>query len=118
MGVWAGNAAVTDTKNALDKLQRYSKSNAPLAMYRGSNDRTMTPWAQEEVQRTFNQSGGRCDLFAVPGVGHSDLFPNGMVSSRNGVPILHPLPVLNHSYLWLTQALKLKLKSPVVKYPR
>lgn len=41
--VWAGNSVVTDTTIALTNSTRYSKLNAPLALYRGSEDETMTP---------------------------------------------------------------------------
>ena len=44
----------------------------------------MTPWAQAEVQRKFNASGGHVDLFAVPGHGHGDLLPAGLVATKNG----------------------------------
>jgi len=66
--VWAGNALVTDTINALDKRDRYSATNTPLAMYRGSEDTVMTPWAQTEVQAKFNSTGVRCDLYGAQGV--------------------------------------------------
>ena len=61
--VWAGNAVVTDTLDALGKIDLYAKTNSPLAMYRGSKDNTMTPWAQIEVQSKFNATGTKCDLF-------------------------------------------------------
>eukprot|EP00041_Stephanoeca_diplocostata_P015553 m.297279 g.297279 ORF g.297279 m.297279 type:complete len:357 (-) comp20077_c0_seq7:2508-3578(-) len=99
--VWAGNAAVTDMKDALDGGQRFRAPNAPLAMYRGSDDTVMTPWAQLEVQRKFNASGVRCDLHLIQGVGHSSLFPQGNVSAN--------MPVLNHSYLWLSRNLGVNL---------
>lgn len=58
-------------------------------------------WAQQEMQRRYNASGARCDLYPVPGVGHSSLFPKGNVSTTDGVP------VLDHSYAWLSSALGL-----------
>ena len=103
--MWAGNSAVTDMKVALDDVPRYLRSNAPLAMYRGSEDSVMTPWAQTDVQAHYNVSGARCELFAVPGVGHSSLFPGGNVTSSSGTT-----PVLNHSFVWLTEALGLQLQ--------
>jgi hypothetical protein len=107
--VWAGNAAVTDTIDALDGHDRYTGSNTPLGMYRGSKDGTMTPWAQQELQAKFNATGARCDLFAVPGKGHSNLMPDGLVQTRNGVPLQHPVPVLNHSFTWLAAQLCLNI---------
>jgi hypothetical protein len=114
--VWAGNAVVIDTIDALDtartgkQVQRYGPANAPLALYRGSDDSVMTPWAQTELQANFNSSGATCDAFAVPGVGHSNLFPNGIVATRNGVPVPGPpTPVLNHSYIWLATKLGLRI---------
>jgi hypothetical protein len=72
--VWAGNPAVTDTIDALEPPpeagSRYSNRSKPLAMYRGSKDSTMTPWAQEYVQRRWNQSGVQCDLFTAPNATH------------------------------------------------
>lgn len=106
--VWAGNSVVTDTLDALGKLDLYSRTNTPLAMYRGSKDGTMTPWAQTRVQAQFNATGARCDLFAVPGHGHGDLMPAGLVETKNGVRIAHPVPVLNHSFTWLAQQMNLK----------
>ena len=88
--------------------RRYSRTNTPLAMYRGSKDSTMIPWAQAHVQAEFNATGATCDLFAVPGHGHGDLMPIGLVETKNGVHIAHPEPVLNHSYTWLAQQLNLK----------
>merc|ERR1711907_537961 len=82
--VWAGNGAVTDTINIMTNLDRFTSPSMPLAMYRGSEDNTMTPWAQAEVQSNFNKTSSRCDLFAVPGVGHSSLFPKGVVATKNG----------------------------------
>ena len=106
--VWAGNAVATDTLDALGKDVRYAKTNSPLAMYRGAKDTTMTPWAQAEVQAKFNATGVRCDLFAVPGHGHGDLMPNGLVATKNGVAVQGPrVPVLNHSFTWLVEQLKL-----------
>eukprot|EP01051_Picozoa_sp_SAG22_P009591 SAG22_NODE_808_length_7080_cov_4.802034_5_plen_388_part_00 len=108
--VWAGNGIGTDTIDALDGVDRYtSTSKTPLAMYRGAKDGTMTPWAQAEVQRMFNSSGGHVDLFAVPGHGHGDLMPTGIVATKNGVPVVaaQKVPVLNHSYTWLVQQMKL-----------
>lgn len=108
--VWAGNAVVTDTIDALTNTSRYGRSNAPLAMYRGSNDRTMTPWAQEEIQARFNASGVVCDLFAAPNATHSGLFPTPTVGLKNGVRLASPLkPVLNHSFEWITATMKLTL---------
>ena len=109
--VLQGNAVATDTKDALakDGASRYRSSNTPLALYRGAKDRTMTPWAQQEVQRRFNASGAVCDLFAVPGHGHSDLMPSGLVSTRNSVPLADPVPVLNHSFTWLAEQLHLPM---------
>ena len=96
--VWAGNGAATDTIDALDKNDRYSTAvKTPLAMYRGAKDSTMTPWAQTEVQSKFNASGGHVDLFAVPGHGHGDLMPAGLVATKNGVALPdQKIPVLNH----------------------
>ena len=108
--VWAGNGAVTDTIDIFSNVSRFATPSMPLAMYRGSKDSTMTPWAQQEVQRKFNASGSRCDLFAVPGVGHSSLFPNGNVTTKNGVPVAKPAPVLDHSYGWITEAMGLIVK--------
>jgi hypothetical protein len=68
-----------------------------------------TTWAQRDLQTKFNNSGARCDLFAVPGVGHSSLFPDGNVTTRNGVPIASPVPVLAHSYGWIADAMGLNL---------
>ena len=110
--VWAGNAVVADTIDAMDAASgsRYSSSNAPLAMYRGSDDGTMTPWAQAEVQKRFNSSGVLCDLFTAPNATHSGLFPTPVVGLKNGGQLPLPLkPVLNHSYDWITTAMKLKL---------
>ena len=109
--VWAGNGAVTETKDALGHDTRYASTNAPLAMYRGSEDSSMTPWAQQQMQAHFNASGARCDLFAVPGVGHSTLFPTGTVQTKNGVPVAGtPLPVLNHSFTWISEAMGLSVQ--------
>ena len=36
--VWAGNPVVTDMKSNTDKLVRYHANNAPLALYRGTED--------------------------------------------------------------------------------
>lgn len=102
--VWAGNSVVTDLKVHLDGRPRYLNSSAPLAMYRGSEDGTMTPWAQRDLQAHYNASGARCDLFAVPGVGHGTLFPGGNVTNSSG-----SIPVLNHSYNWLSAALGVQL---------
>eukprot|EP01043_Picozoa_sp_COSAG02_P105456 COSAG02_NODE_41453_length_394_cov_1.125424_1_plen_50_part_01 len=46
---------------------------------------------------------GHCDLFAVPGHGHGDLMPAGIVATKNGVPVGPDgqVPVLNSSYTWL-----------------
>ena len=114
--VWAGNAVVIDTIDALDtartgkQVLRYASTNAPLALYRGSEDTVMTPWAQIELQSNFNGSGADCDVFAVPGVGHSTLFPTGTVATKNGVPVPGPpMPVLNHSYLWLAEKLNVTM---------
>lgn len=113
--VWAGNAVNIDTMNfLLSKTSggtRYSSSNAPLAMYRGSEDTVMTSWAQNEIQRNYNASGATCDLFAVPGVGHSTLFPTGKVATRNGVPVAPAMAVdvLNHSYMWITDKMQLQV---------
>ena len=106
--VWAGNAAATDTFDALDGQDRYRPSMTPLAMYRGEMDNTMTPWAQHEVQAKFNATGVRCDLFAVPGYGHGNLMPAGLVATKNGAPLPMPqLTVLNHSYAWLAAQMNL-----------
>jgi dienelactone hydrolase len=105
--VWAGNGAVTDTINNLSALDRFSTPSMPLAMYRGSKDTSMTPWAQQEVQGKFNASGSRCDLFAAPGVGHSSLFPTGNVTTKNGSPVAKPMLVLDHSYGWIGSAMGL-----------
>lgn len=88
----------TDTINAIDKNDRFSTAElSPLAMYRGAKDETMTPWAQTEVQIKFNASRGHVDLFAVPGHGHGDLMPHGMVATKNGVKLPNQkIPVLNH----------------------
>lgn len=108
--VWAGNGVVTETKNGLDHVDRYATTKAPLAMYRGSQDTVMTPWAQTDEQGHFNSTGGKCDLFEVPGVGHGTLFPTGTVQTKNGAPIPGaPLPVLNHSYIWMTEAMGLNI---------
>jgi hypothetical protein len=108
--VWAGNGAATDTMDALDGVDRFTATTkTPLAMYRGVKDPTMTPWAQAEIQSKFNSSAGHCDLFAVPGKGHSNLMPAGLVATKNGVPLKDPtVPVLNHSYAWLVEQMKLK----------
>ena len=57
----------------------------------------------------FNASGGHVDLYAVPGHGHSDLMPAGIVATKNGVPVpgSEKVPVLNHSYGWLVELMKL-----------
>jgi acetyl esterase/lipase len=110
--VWAGNGVATDTFNAFDGLDRFTATNlTPLAMYRGSQDSVMTPWAQSEIQSKFNASGGHCELFAVPGHGHSDLMPAGIVATKNGLPVGvdEQVPVLNHSYTWLVEQMKLPL---------
>lgn len=110
--VWAGNGAATDTYDALDGQDRFTAtSKTPLAMYRGAKDSTMTPWAQSEIQGKFNATGGHCDLFAVPGHGHGDLMPAGIVATKNGVavPKDQQIPVLNHSYTWLAEQMKLPL---------
>jgi acetyl esterase/lipase len=117
--VWAGNAVVIDTIDALDtertgrQVSRYGPASAPLALYRGSEDSVMTPWGQTELQANYNSSGATCDVFGVPGVGHSTLFPNGTVATRNGVPVPPgtPLPVLNHSYTWLATKLGLDVRA-------
>lgn len=71
----------------------------------------MTPWAQAEVQRMFNTSSVWCDLFGAAGVGHSSLFPGGNVTSKNSVPVGGvPVPVMNHSYTWITTAMNLAVK--------
>ena len=106
--MWAGNAIVTDTLDALGALDLYRSTNSPLAMYRGAKDTTMTAWAQAEVQSKFNATGATCDLFAVPGHGHGDLMPTGLVESRNGIAIATPIPVLNHSFTWLAQHMHLR----------
>ena len=109
--VWAGNSVVTDTIDALDSFStgaRYSSSNRPLAMYRGSHDSTMTPWAQADVQRRFNASGVRCDLFTAPNATHSGLFPTPTVQLKNGGQLTAPFKrVLNHSYDWLVETMGL-----------
>jgi hypothetical protein len=106
--VWAGNAVVTDTINAFQKNNRWGATNTPLAMYRGSKDSTMPEWAQTEVQ---NKSGGLVDLYAVPGHGHGDLMPVGLVETKNGVqvPPAQAVPVLNSSFVWLTETLKMNV---------
>jgi len=108
--VWAGNGVVTDTIDAQDKANRYATTTAPLAMYRGSEDTVMTPWAQAEVQAAFNASGARCDLFGALGVGHSSLFPGGNVTSKNGMAVAPAVPIMNHSYLWMAEALGLVIQ--------
>ena len=116
--VWAGNAVVTDTIDALGATPgaRYGSSNAPLAMYRGSDDGTMTPWAQAEVQKHFNSSGVQCDLFTAPNATHSGLFPAPTVGLKNGMQLPPPLkPVLNHSFDWIVSAMKLDLAAPKFK---
>jgi len=103
---------VTDTIDALDAAHgtRYSRTNAPLAMYRGSADATMTPWAQTEVQKRFNMSGVQCDLFTAPNATHSGLFPEPVVGLKNGEKLPQPLkPVLNHSYDWISTTMKLEI---------
>lgn len=51
-----------------------------------------------------------CDVFAVPNVGHSTLFPEGRVASKNGVPVTQPeLTVLEHSFLWIAEAMNVTL---------
>jgi acetyl esterase/lipase len=110
--VWAGNAVVTDTIDAIDAAHgsRYSHSNAPLAMYRGSDDTTMTPWAQTEVQEHFNRSGVLCELFTAPNATHSGLFPTPVVGLKNGVELGFPRqPVLNHSFDWISAAMRLNM---------
>jgi acetyl esterase/lipase len=108
--VWAGNGVATDTYDALDSQDRFKTTvKTPLAMYRGAKDGTMTPWAQAEVQGQFNATGGHCDLFAVPGHGHGDLMPAGLVATKNGVAVGpdQKIPVLNHSYTWLVEQMNL-----------
>ena len=108
--VWAGNAVATDAKDALDGLDRWAMrgpSLAPLALYRGDLDQTMTPWAQAEIEAKYNASGARCDVFVAPGVGHSSLFPTGAVRVP-GARV--PVPVLNHSFTWLSEALRLQVQ--------
>ena len=108
---WAGNGAVADTFDALFRTDRARNPKTPLAMYRGSKDGTMTAWAQSEVQSNFNASGIQCDLYGVPGHGHGDLMPNGLVGTHNGMalPGGPKLPVLEHSFGWLVDTLGLHL---------
>lgn len=131
--VWAGNGVVSNTIDALDGIDRYSTTSASLAMYRGTEgmslclpvvptsersrcqsdaDNVMTPWAQTNVQRLFNASTAhaRCDLFTAPGVGHSTLFPEGNVTMKNGVSTGTSVPVMNHSFTWITAAMSLTVK--------
>lgn len=114
--VWAGNGVVADTITALDEgvgPSRYNKENKPLAMYRGSFDGTMTPWAQASLQQHFNRSGVQLDLFTAPNASHSGLFPHPTVQYKNGN--LLPVPsggiayaaVLNHSFDWITRVMGL-----------
>ena len=108
--VWAGNGVATDTFDAFDGQERYRAGMSPLAMYRGVKDNTMTPWAQQEVQTKFNATGSRCDLFGVPGHGHGDLMPEGLVATQNGVPLPGPHEtVLNHSFAWIAARMGLLL---------
>ena len=108
--VWAGNSVATDAKDALDGLDRWAlrgRALAPLALYRGELDQTMTPWAQAEIQAKYNASGARCDVFVAPGVGHSSLFPSGAIAAPGAGA---PVPVLNHSFTWLSEALGLAVR--------
>ena len=118
--VWAGNGAVTDTINAFDggrrwnnskssNTSRYNKGNKPLALYRGSDDSVMTPWAQQDLQHHFNQSGVQLDLFTAPNATHSGLFPLPTVQYKNGnlLPTGGYMTVLNHSYGWIIKAMGL-----------
>ena len=59
------------------------------------------------ITGNFNASHSRCDLFAVPGVGHSTLFPKGIVATKNGVPVAKPALVLDHSFGWISEAMGL-----------
>ena len=102
--VWAGNPIVTDMKSASDHAVRYTKANSPLAMYRGVQDGTMTEWGQLELQRIANSTGARVELFSIPGVGHTSLFPGGKVTNSSGA-----IPVLNHSFNWLSDALGVRV---------
>jgi hypothetical protein len=103
--VWAGNPIVTDMKSGADNATRYMQTNAPLAMYRGSEDSTMTEWGQLELQAIANRTGAIVELFPVPGVGHTSLFPGGNVSG---------IPVLNHSYSWISNKLSLQIVDPLM----
>eukprot|EP00039_Didymoeca_costata_P025550 m.13812 g.13812 ORF g.13812 m.13812 type:complete len:357 (+) comp4930_c0_seq1:43-1113(+) len=99
--VWAGNAVVTDQKDVLDGGNRFADKAhpvRPVAMYRGTEDGTMTPWAQQEVQAKYNATGHVCDLYTAIGVSHTSLFPDGNISG---------IPVMNHSYTWISAALNL-----------
>ena len=42
-------------------------------------------------------------------VGHSSLFPGGNVTSHNGNPVAKAIPVLNHSFSWMADAMQLNL---------
>lgn len=96
--VWAGNSAVSDIKDAWDGNRRWQTIGAPLAMYRGDRDSIMTDWAQQTMQSRYNATGGRCDLYAVPGAAHTTLWPGGTVGG---------VPILDHTYAWMADAMSL-----------
>ena len=66
----------------------------------------MTEWGQLELQGIANRTGARVELFAIPGVGHTSLFPGGKVTNASALPI----PVLNHSFTWISEALGLAIE--------
>ena len=60
--------------------------------------------SDDELQRIANGTGATVDLFLVPGVGHTSLFPGGTVSNAS-----RAIPVLNHSYAWLSEHMGVQL---------
>ena len=101
----AGNSIVTDLKSHADNLTRYARGNTPLALYRGNEDSTMTQAGQDRLKRIANATGATVDLFLIPGVGHTSLFPGGKVTNASGA-----IPVLNHSFTWLSEHIGVALR--------
>lgn len=97
---WAGNPIVADEKIAHDGVPRWQSWNAPLALYRGTEDELMTQWGQDAIKERLDAAGVQCDLFPVPGASHETIFPDGRVDDT---------PVYDHSYSWMVKAMGLEL---------
>jgi len=98
---WAANSVVTDMKIFADGVPRWQSWNAPLALYRGTEDELMTQWSQDTIKGYHDASGVRCDVFPVPGESHNTLM-DGQVDG---------MPILDHAYLWLSEVMGLEFAS-------